>query len=246
VIRRIVFLVILLVLSFVVLTARADAAAALTGSVRNAEGEAIAGASVSVTVRSKEFGFTGVTDAEGRYTFRPLPAGEYRLRANHPDYAGCSLKLTITEGEVRHMDIVLPAAIGTRERPIEVADAVFRDSSYERQVLASARITNADRSLATAFAGGPGFRSRLATSTEAFEDVHVDPWLYASDTGTGAGAHIRLTSRRAGEQWRGGAFHDARTAGPDCTRAASVRMREGHWSRIGLFVCCWRAARPRG
>jgi hypothetical protein len=229
VIRRIVFLVILLVLSFVVLTARADAAAALTGSVRNAEGEAIAGASVSVTVRSKEFGFTGVTDAEGRYTFRPLPAGEYRLRANHPDYAGCSLKLTITEGEVRHMDMVLPAAIGTRERPIEVADAVIRDSSYERQVLASHRITNADRSLAamrangrsgsqnriradgidaTSFAEVPGFRPRLATSTEAFEDVHINPSLYASDTGTGAGAHIRLTSRRAGEQWHGGAFYD--------------------------------------
>jgi hypothetical protein len=234
VIRRIFILVVLLVLSFVVLTARAETPAAVTSFVRTVDGEAIAGASVSLTIRSKDFEFTGVTDRQGRYTFRPVPAGEYQFRANHRDYAGCSLKFTVNQGEARRMDIVLPALSGTRERASRVAAAELQDASYEREALATPGIANTgDGSFAEIRANGrsgsqnrvrvdgidgtpffpvPRFRPRLPATIESVQDVHVDASLYASDIGTGSGAQIRLTSRRGGEQWHGAQFENARGA----------------------------------
>src|SRR5262245_50986233 len=53
----------------------------IVGTVKNASGEVIAGAQITITQVQTNKQFSAVTNGEGYFTSPPLPVGEYRIEA---------------------------------------------------------------------------------------------------------------------------------------------------------------------
>src|SRR5687768_7461858 len=103
-----------LVLLFTAAAAHAQTTSTLAGDVRDANGAAIPG--TTVTAKNLETGRvnTAASDDEGRYTFAGLPVGPYEVRAGKTDFKDfVSDRVTLTVNETATLDIVMqPAGVG--------------------------------------------------------------------------------------------------------------------------------------
>ena len=86
------------------------AAAQLTGSIKNEGGEAMAGASVTMT-DAQQRTQSAVSDARGVYGFKDLPPGIYQLAVDVQGYAPISQALTLAAGTNGRVDVTLRLAI---------------------------------------------------------------------------------------------------------------------------------------
>src|SRR5688572_13010935 len=103
-----------LVLLFTAAAAHAQTTSTLAGDVRDANGAAVTGA--TVTAKNLETGRvnTAASDEEGRYTFAGLPVGPYEVRAGKTDFKEfVSDRVTLTVNETATLDILMqPAGVG--------------------------------------------------------------------------------------------------------------------------------------
>ena len=75
----------------------------ITGRVTDVGKDPLQGA--SVTLQPK--GYTVVADAQGQFTISDLAPGEYSLAISYLGLAPFSTSVTVTAGEVKHVDAVL-------------------------------------------------------------------------------------------------------------------------------------------
>ncbi len=100
-----------LALLFSASAARAQTTSTLAGDVRDANGAAVTGA--TVTAKSIETGraSTATSDGEGRYTFAGLPVGPYEVRAEKAGFKqNVFERVTLTVNETATLDISMQPA----------------------------------------------------------------------------------------------------------------------------------------
>ncbi|HEX8150125.1 MAG TPA: TonB-dependent receptor, partial [Pyrinomonadaceae bacterium] len=106
--------------------AHAQTTSTLAGDVRDANGAAIPGA--SVTAKSLETGraSTAASDAEGRYTFAGLPVGPYEVRADKAGFKhNVFERVTLTVNETATLDILMqPAGVDEQVTVTDEAELV--------------------------------------------------------------------------------------------------------------------------
>ena len=91
--------------------ANAETGASLTGSVKDPQGRAVAGAALTLVSRTGSAGSATTSDSAGGYRFQGLPAGDYLVRCDAPGFAPFLAE-----------DIHLAAgATGTRDLPLQLA-----------------------------------------------------------------------------------------------------------------------------
>jgi vitamin B12 transporter len=95
----------------------------LTGSVKDPQGQAIAGAAVRLVSRSGGAGRTTASDSAGMFRFQGLPEGEYVIRAEAPGFAPfVAADIHVTAGVPAMREIVLQVA-GVREQVVVTASS---------------------------------------------------------------------------------------------------------------------------
>ena len=79
----------------------------LTGSVKSAEGKVLQGIGVSARGTRDTFTTTVYTDDTGRYSFPPLPAGDYKIRAQAVGFDAAIATVSLSAGAEKPVDLTL-------------------------------------------------------------------------------------------------------------------------------------------
>jgi hypothetical protein len=151
----------------------------LHGIVRDNRGQPLRGAVVSALGATTAF---AVSDREGRYAFRDLPAGPYLVRAHLQGYlrerghivqvnanAQASWAIALTRTEPSKEPVVLAAGIG----PVETVSAPPDSSGDDAEDEAAWRLRHAKRSvLKEAEAGAVNEARASATPVSLFSDIN--------------------------------------------------------------------------
>src|SRR5262249_38697385 len=83
----------------------ASGGAAIEGAVRDANGSAIANATIRATQTSTGAEITATTDANGRYRLRGLPPGTYRVRVDSMGFKSAIIeRMNLTPGTLARND----------------------------------------------------------------------------------------------------------------------------------------------
>jgi virginiamycin B lyase len=100
--------------------------ASLTGVIRNAAGEAVAGALVKVRSEGLGLGFMVVSQEQGRYNIPNLLPGKYTVQGFGGDsQSGPMEPVEIGTGQPRKLDLVLSAALKVPPREKRLTDADY-------------------------------------------------------------------------------------------------------------------------
>lgn len=86
---------------------QAVTSATLTGEVEDSSGAAVSGATVAATNLERNQSWKTSTDDQGRYRFRYLPVGSYRLVVEHQGFAKWSKDLTLSLAQTMHVPVRL-------------------------------------------------------------------------------------------------------------------------------------------
>src|SRR5262249_2178961 len=89
--------------------------ATLSGRVEDANGAAVAGATITATGLEQNQSSTAQSDAQGRFRFLYLPVGRYRLKIEAKGFAPLERELTLTVGQALDVRLKLNVA-GVTER----------------------------------------------------------------------------------------------------------------------------------
>ncbi|MBI4458619.1 MAG: TonB-dependent receptor [Acidobacteria bacterium] len=162
----------LLLLFFVLSAAHwvsAQTAASISGTVRDPQGRAIAGAAVTIFARGAYALGSTTADAQGGYRFDFLPAGDYIIQAEapqfdrfvtqevHVDRSAVTLDLPLQVAALRQQVVV--TASTTPQTPDEVSKAVTvvgRQDIEQRDEFAISEVLRATPGLRLNQLGGPG------------------------------------------------------------------------------------------
>jgi vitamin B12 transporter len=166
---------------------RAESGATLTGTVKDPQGQPVAGATLTIFSRSGAAGSATTSDSAGAYRFEGLPPGDYLLRAAAPGFAPFlaeDLRLKPDASDTRDVALqlagvreeVVVTASGTPQLPeqvsrattvIEQADADTRDASALSDVVALAPGIRVQQ------LGGPGAFTTIQIRGLRTEDTAV-------------------------------------------------------------------------
>lgn len=107
---------------------------ALAGTVTS-DGAPVAGATVTVGT-----GLSAVTGPDGSYTVNNVPGGDYELRVTAPGYVTATVPVTVVEGDVNSVDVVLRRAlrVAVVGDTADVVDNEITEFLTSRDVLATA------------------------------------------------------------------------------------------------------------
>ncbi len=126
--------------------ASAASTATVSGRLLDEQGAAIAGARVSLTGR--DHASSSETDAEGRYAFADVPAGEVELAAEHEGHEPRSWRAAVSAGVATLADQVLARVVAGQLRGLALSfrgqpvAAQIRVSSREREDAAPVEVTS--------------------------------------------------------------------------------------------------------
>jgi outer membrane receptor protein involved in Fe transport len=94
--------------------------ASLGGSVSDATGAMISGATVSARQTTTNIDKVSITDQQGRFRFAYLPIGKYEVKVHSPGFADVSRTLTLTVGGA--FDISMKLGVTATESTVQVVD----------------------------------------------------------------------------------------------------------------------------
>lgn len=144
----------------------------MTGIVRDTDGKALAGASVTATYTPTNATFEAVTNESGRYYFRGLPAGgPYTISATSSGYSGePATDVYTTLGTDVDVNVTIKSDVVTMERFVATGSRSDLDSSATGSgvLLSAERLANkptSERSLADMISASP-----LVTLRDTFGD----------------------------------------------------------------------------
>jgi Fe(3+) dicitrate transport protein len=99
--------------------------AVLAGRVVSATGKALAGIEV-VAQSAQGIASTAVADATGRFDFRPLEPGDYRISARAIGFSSVVERVSVSAGESIDLTLVLPEIVRERVNVVGEASAIDR------------------------------------------------------------------------------------------------------------------------
>ncbi len=166
-----------LILTSYAAAANSESGASLAGSLRDPQGRAIPGASVTLTSRSGSIESATTSDSIGVYRFHGLPGGEYLLRVDAPGFAPLLADgIPVAAETPATHDIVLQLA-GVREQLVVTAsntpqapEEVSKSVTVIGQSDAEARDNSA---LADVVALAPGVRVQQLGGPGAFTTIQI-------------------------------------------------------------------------
>jgi streptogramin lyase len=79
----------------------------LTGSVKAPDGKPLEGVGVSARGATDTFTTTVYTGEDGQYSFPPLPAGDYKIRAQAVGFDAAKADATLSTGAIKPVDLTL-------------------------------------------------------------------------------------------------------------------------------------------
>jgi virginiamycin B lyase len=85
----------------------ASGTSALSGTVKSADGKPLEGVGVSARGANDTFATTVYTDDAGRYLFPPLPAGDYKMRAQAVGFEAARTDAQLGAGSSKPVDLTL-------------------------------------------------------------------------------------------------------------------------------------------
>lgn len=103
---------------------QAVSSATLSGRVEDANGAAVAGATITVTNLDQNQTYTGASDGQGRYRFLYLPVGGYQIKVERSGFAALEQRLTLTVGQALDLTLKLNIA-GVTEKLNVTSEAPF-------------------------------------------------------------------------------------------------------------------------
>jgi outer membrane cobalamin receptor len=146
--RRSLFFVLLLLL--IASSLSATIFGTIHGAVRDVQGRPVAGAAVTLQSQTTQWSRVLKTDANGTFSFAPVPFGSYRLLVQASGLASSSRTLILNSGAVLNVPIDLPLAAVSEEVQVTATTAAIdpRSSTTESTVTrqAIAEVPGADRS----------------------------------------------------------------------------------------------------
>ena len=86
-------------------------AATLSGIVKDPAGLVIPNAVVTLINQKTSGSLTSVTDSAGAYSFRQLPAGDYRVQTNAPGFAISEKLVSLNAGQIAKIDLCSTSGI---------------------------------------------------------------------------------------------------------------------------------------
>lgn len=111
------------------LAAQSSNSADLTGTVTDASGAVIPGASLTVVNTETRISRTGVTSSLGRYRLPALPVGSYDLQVAKEGFASVERKgLVLQVGQLATIDVELPVASQSQRVVVEAAAPIVETS----------------------------------------------------------------------------------------------------------------------
>jgi len=136
-------LLLILVLAGTPAKAQFDAAAVL-GTVKDASGAIVPGATVTLTNVAKGVSVEALTDDKGDYQFPVVQIGEYQLMVSKPSFADVtSEKFTVQIGARQRVDMQLRVAGSAQEVTVSGTAALLEtDSSDRGQIISSRELVN--------------------------------------------------------------------------------------------------------
>jgi tetratricopeptide (TPR) repeat protein len=173
---------------------------ALQGTVRDSQGQPVAGAAVVLQGPGAAKPLTTQTAAGGTYAFPELPAGDYSVRS---EKVGCGMTaiptLMLAPEERKRLDLVLQAPGGA---PGASAAAAGHAASPQIQFSDQPQFTVAGLTNWT-YTGGHGSDSRLQAAESLAQETRSLPSRAAGQGSTTAASEARLRElRQAREQVR--------------------------------------------
>jgi len=158
------------------LTVRAQSSSGLSGKVTDAQGAAVAGATVTIYARTANVSATTATNEDGKFRFDRLPEGDYVIAATSTGFGGNSRMVRVEKGATESLDLtlevaslsetVLVTAAGTPQTVDEVSKAVSVVTAQEIEQRNEYSIAEALRTvpgLRVQQLGGPGTFTRIQT-----------------------------------------------------------------------------------
>ena len=109
-------------------TLQSQQSASLRGTVRDSEGKAVAGATVTLRANGASQMQTSHTDSQGNYSFAALQGGAYVLRAEMAGYGDAEIpSFSLGPKETKTVDLILPPANQLASQPISPRAPTFFD-----------------------------------------------------------------------------------------------------------------------
>lgn len=114
-------------------TLRADDAGSISGTVSDAQGAVVAGASISVVNTATNVGQTVKADAKGIYSFRELPVGRYDLEVKAAGFKPYR-RIAVVVDANRALLVDISLAVGGRSDTVVVAQSVVSVATADTQL----------------------------------------------------------------------------------------------------------------
>lgn len=167
----------LLILTIGSAPASADSGASLTGTVKDPQGQAVPGTTLTLFSRTGAAGSATTSDSSGAYRFEGLPEGDYLLRAAAPGFAlFLAEDIHLTAGAVETREVALQLA-GVHEQVVVTAsgtpqlpEQVSKATTVIDQAGADARDAAA---LSDVVALVPGVRVQQLGGPGAFTTIQI-------------------------------------------------------------------------
>jgi tetratricopeptide (TPR) repeat protein len=197
-------------------TPRSDASAVLQGKVQDAQGQPMAGATVSLDCSSSTLVFTSTANPQGQFHFAALPAGTYTIHGKLSDYAEA------TQGPFELHDHETKSIVLSLKK--EVPQTSAKDSSGATAFSDEPTFTVAGVTDTTALGGhgsGPIVRNSDVLSKETASLVHGN----SEKASTAANdSHLDLPQQTAAIRAKLAQHDDAALH----AQLADIEERQGH------------------
>jgi Ca-activated chloride channel family protein len=173
------------VLVFVVPPAAQTAVGTVNGTVKNSSGVPVAGATVRI-VEAGSSPYSTVSNAQGAFAFRRVPAGDYELTATLAGFTRFSGRLTVSSGKTARLDVVLrPAPKGQDSRVMPSIVPLAERAPGQTAAEAVAAPAPAYPSTAASRPMMPTWGSPIAVgrpdfNTEAYDRIDENPFRLAT------------------------------------------------------------------
>jgi hypothetical protein len=95
----------------------------LSGGITDPQGKAVAGAKVSLERESRKVASV-ISDDEGRFRFRNIPPGEYKLRAEIPQFAAITRDISVRAAQIDGADLQFQQLAAQRQSVVITAKSL--------------------------------------------------------------------------------------------------------------------------
>src|SRR6266446_5580996 len=239
--KRVVLVVVALSCLFALtpsaLFSQASSAGTIDGTVTDASGAAVAGATVTLTDTGTNTSRTATTNETGRYLFINVPPGTYNLTVNKTGFRIARFtNQAVSVGTTLTLNVALE--VGSVAQTVEVtatnADLQTMNATVGNTVsgVMLSSLPSIGRDASTFVTLQPG------VAPDSIEEFRVGTTNQTADFNSSAGAQVSMVTKRGGNSWHGTAYEtyldNNFNANTYDNNATSTPIPSYHFSRFGV------------